>query len=454
VPRVLIVDDDASVRDAIRMILEYDGYETASARDAASGLAELEARRPDVVLLDIKMPGIDGMEALDRIQQMEAPPPVLMISGHGDIATAVESTKRGAVDFLEKPLQRERLLVSVANALSRRRLERENVSLKKRVAMEDVFVGVSPAVRRLREQIARAAPSDATVLITGESGTGKELIAREIQRLSKLASGPFVTVNCAAIPEELIESELFGHEKGSFTGAVRRQIGKFVEADGGTIFLDEIGDMSARAQAKVLRVLQEGEVEPVGQAKTQRVRVRVIAATNKDLAGEIRDGQFREDLYFRLNVVPIAVAPLRERTEDVPALVEHFAALYAERNGTRPRKFDAAAIDVLTRRSWPGNVRELKNLVERVLIMTETDPVGASDLPPDARFSARDLSEQGSRISTLADFKEFTEREFLIAKLRENNWNVSKTSEAIQTPRSNLYKKLEHFGLTRDKLPE
>jgi len=454
VPRVLIVDDDASVRDAIRMILEYDGYETASARDAASGLAELEARRPDVVLLDIKMPGIDGMEALDRIQQMEAPPPVLMISGHGDIATAVESTKRGAVDFLEKPLQRERLLVSVANALSRRRLERENVTLKKRVAMEDVFVGVSPAVRRLREQIARAAPSDATVLITGESGTGKELIAREIQRLSKLASGPFVTVNCAAIPEELIESELFGHEKGSFTGAVRRQIGKFVEADGGTIFLDEIGDMSARAQAKVLRVLQEGEVEPVGQAKTQRVRVRVIAATNKDLAGEIRDGKFREDLYFRLNVVPIAVAPLRERTEDVPALVEHFAALYAERNGTRPRKFDAAAIDVLTRRSWPGNVRELKNLVERVLIMTETDPVGASDLPPDARFSARDLAEEGSRISTLADFKEFTEREFLIAKLRENNWNVSKTSEAIQTPRSNLYKKLEHFGLTRDKLPE
>jgi len=454
VPRVLIVDDDASVRDAIRMILEYDGYETASARDAASGLAELEARRPDVVLLDIKMPGIDGMEALDRIQQMEAPPPVLMISGHGDIATAVESTRRGAIDFLEKPLQRERLLVSVANALSRRRLERENVSLKKRVAMEDAFVGVSPSVRQLREQIARAAPSDATVLITGESGTGKELIAREVQRLSKLAAGPFVTVNCAAIPEELIESELFGHEKGSFTGAVRRQIGKFVEADGGTIFLDEIGDMSARAQAKVLRVLQEGEVEPVGQAKTQRVRVRVIAATNKDLTDEIREGKFREDLYFRLNVVPIAVPPLRERTEDVPALVEHFSALYAERNGTRPRKFDAGAIDVLTRRSWPGNVRELKNLVERVLIMTETDPIGASDLPPDARLSARDLAEQGSRIATLADFKEFTEREFLIAKLRENNWNVSKTSEAIQTPRSNLYKKLEHFGLTRDKLPE
>jgi two-component system nitrogen regulation response regulator NtrX len=320
--------------------------------------------------------------------------------------------------------------------------------------MEDVFVGVSPAVQRLREQIVRAAPSDATVLITGESGTGKELVAREIQRLSKLAAGPFVTVNCAAIPEELIESELFGHEKGSFTGAVRRQTGKFVEADGGTIFLDEIGDMSARAQAKVLRVLQEGEVEPVGQSKTQRVKVRVIAATNKDLAQEIRAGKFREDLYFRLNVVPVAIPPLRERSEDVPALVEHFAAIYAERYGARPRRFDAGALDVLAKRSWPGNAREVKNLVERVLIMTEADPVTARDLPADARVSARDLAEQGSKIATLADFKEFTEREFLIAKLRENNWNVSKTSEAIQTPRSNLYKKLEHYGLTRDKLPE
>jgi len=454
VPRVLIVDDDASVRDAIRMILEYDGYETVSARDAASGLAELEARRADAVLLDIKMPGIDGMEALDRIQEMDAPPPVLMISGHGDIATAVESTRRGAVDFLEKPLQRERLLVSLSNALSRRRLERENLTLKKRVAMEDVFVGVSPAVQKLRDQVARAAPSDATVLITGESGTGKELIAVEIQRLSKLASGPFVTVNCAAIPEELIESELFGHEKGSFTGAVRKQIGKFVEADGGTIFLDEIGDMSSRAQAKVLRVLQEGEVEPVGQSKTQHVKVRVIAATNKDLPEEARKGRFREDLYFRLNVVPIAIPPLRERAEDVPALVEHFASLYAERNGTRARRFDAGALDVLSRRTWPGNVRELKNLVERVLIMAEADPVTAGDLPPDAQFSARDLADQGSKISTLADFKEYTEREFLLAKLRENNWNVSKTSEAIQTPRSNLYKKLEHFGLTRDKSGE
>jgi two-component system nitrogen regulation response regulator NtrX len=345
------------------------------------------------------------------------------------------------------------VLLTAKKAIERRSLLAELASFRGQSEPEEL-IGESASMRRLKEEIARVAPTDARVLITGESGTGKELIARAIHRRSARADSRLIEVNCAAIPEELIESELFGHEKGSFTGAVRRQIGKFVEADGGTIFLDEIGDMSARAQAKVLRVLQEGEVEPVGQSKTQRVRVRVIAATNKDLGEEIREGKFREDLYFRLNVVPIAVAPLRERTEDVPALVEHFAALYAERNGTRPRKFDAGAIDVLTRRSWPGNVRELKNLIERVLIMTETDPVGAADLPPDARFSARDLAEQGSKIATLADFKEFTEREFLIAKLRENNWNVSKTSEAIQTPRSNLYKKLEHFGLTRDKLPE
>jgi two-component system nitrogen regulation response regulator NtrX len=452
--RVLIVDDDASVRQAIKMILEYDGYETASARDAVSGLSEIEARRPDAVLLDIKMPGKDGMEALDEIRKLENPPPVLMISGHGDIATAIDCTRRGAVDFLEKPLQRERLLVSLGNALSRDHLVRENVRLKQRVEIEDTFVGASDSVKKLNEQVARAAPSDATVLITGESGTGKELLARQIQRLSRLAQGPFVTVNCAAIPEELIESELFGHEKGSFTGAVRKQVGKFVEADGGTIFLDEVGDMSSRAQAKVLRVLQEGEVEPVGQAKTQKVKVRVIAATNKDLPGEIRKGSFREDLYFRLNVVPLHVAPLRERPKDVSPLVEHFAAVYAERNGLRRRTFDRGALDALAARSWPGNVRELKNLVERVLIMAESDPVTAADIPPESQFSPRDLAGQASRIATLAEFKEYTEREFLLAKLRENNWNVSKTAETIQTPRSNLYKKLEHYGLSREKLEE
>jgi two-component system nitrogen regulation response regulator NtrX len=453
-PRVLIIDDDASVTEAIRMILNYEGYETASARDAVSGIAEIGSRRPDAILLDISMPGMDGMEALSRIGELENPPPVLMISGHGDIATAVESTKLGAFDFLEKPLQRERLLVSLANALSHGRLRRENTRLKLEMEIESAFVGVSPAVSKLRELIERAAPSDATVLVTGESGTGKELLAREIQRRSRLASGPFVTVNCAAIPEELIESELFGHEKGSFTGAVRRQIGKFVEADGGTIFLDEVGDMSARAQAKVLRVLQDGEVEPVGQSRSHKVRVRVIAATNKDLSEEIRDGKFREDLFFRLNVIPIHIPPLRERPEDVAALAEHFAGVYARRNGLKPRSFDAGALRVLTTRSWPGNVRELKNLVERVLIMTEKSTIMSADLPEDSAFSARGVVGQASKLATLADFKEFTEREFLLAKLRQNSWNVSKTAEAIDTPRSNLYKKLEHYGLTREKLGE
>jgi two-component system, NtrC family, nitrogen regulation response regulator NtrX len=450
-PRVLIVDDDSSVRESLKMILEYEGYETASARDAVSGIAEIELRRPDAVLLDIKMPGMDGMEALDRIGRLDDPPPVLMISGHGDIATAVESTRRGAVDFLEKPPERERLLLSLRNALSREVLLRENRQLKRLVEEEQALVGDSPSARRLREEIARVAPSEATALITGESGTGKELVAHEIQRLSRRASASYVTVNCAAIPEELIESELFGHEKGSFTGAVRRQVGKFIEADGGTIFLDEIGDMSSRAQAKVLRVLQDGEVEPVGQARTRKVDVRVIAATNKDLAAEIQKGKFRDDLYFRLNVVPIHVPALRERVEDLPALVSHFARLYADKNGARVRRFEKSAIDILSMRSWPGNVRELKNLVERVLIMTEADPVTGEDLPLEAQVSARELADRASKIASLSDFKEFTEREFLLGKLREHGWNVSKTAEAIGTPRSNLYKKLEQYGISREK---
>jgi two-component system nitrogen regulation response regulator NtrX len=453
-PNVLIIDDDASIREALKMILEYEGFETASAPDAVSGLAAIEARRPDAVLLDIKMPGMDGMEALDRIGALENPPPVLMISGHGDIATAVECTRRGAYDFLEKPPQRERLLLSLRNALSGQRLLRENVWLKKRAEAEDTLVGESDSMRKLREAIARCAPSNATVLITGESGTGKELVAREIQRLSARGDGPYVTVNCAAIPDELIESELFGHEKGSFTGAVRKQIGKFVEADRGTIFLDEIADMSARAQAKVLRVLQDGEVEPVGQSKGRRVDVRVIAATNKNLGQEIARGRFREDLYFRLNVVPLPVPALRDRPDDLPRLVEHFSAAYAERNGFRARRFDRSALDVLALRPWPGNVRELKNLVERVLIMTETDPIRGEDLPFEAHFTPQDVTAKATSIATLSEFKEFTEREFLLAKLRENGWNVSKTSEAIDTPRSNLYKKLEHHGISREKLRE
>jgi two-component system nitrogen regulation response regulator NtrX len=305
-------------------------------------------------------------------------------------------------------------------------------------------------MHRLRAEVARAAPTTATVLILGESGTGKELVAREIHRSSRVAGGPFIQVNCAAIPEELIESELFGHEKGSFTGAVRKQIGKFVEADGGTIFLDEVGDMSARAQAKVLRVLEAGEVEPVGAAKVGRVDVRVIAATNRDLTESIQAGRFREDLYFRLNVVPLRTPPLRERPQDIPLLTDHFTRLLSERDHRKPRRFASGALAMLAARNWPGNVRELRNLIERVLIMTDADPIEARDLPPEARVAPSEIANRALDLPTLSAFKEYAEREFLVTKLRENGWNISRTAEVIQTPRSNLYKKIDHHKISRE----
>jgi len=449
--KVLIVDDETAIRDTLRMVLEYEGYEVATAGDGRAALAELDASPPDVVLLDIKMPGMDGLETLDRIAARgSAAPPVLMISGHGDIATAVESTRRGAADFLEKPLQRERVLVSVKNALSGNRLRAENERLRRRVEEETVLVGESESMHRLRAEVARAAPTTATVLVLGESGTGKELVAREIHRSSRVAGGPFIQVNCAAIPEELIESELFGHEKGSFTGAVRKQIGKFVEADGGTIFLDEVGDMSSRAQAKVLRVLEAGEVEPVGAAKVGRVDVRVIAATNRDLTESIQAGRFREDLFFRLNVVPLRTPPLRERPQDIPLLTEHFTRLLSERDHRKPRRFATGALAMLAARNWPGNVRELRNLIERVLIMTDADPIEARDLPPEARVAPSEIANRALDLPTLSAFKEYAEREFLVTKLRENGWNISRTAEVIQTPRSNLYKKIEHHKISRE----
>src|SRR6266498_633531 len=426
--RVLVVDDDPGIRDALRMILEYEGYQVATAADGKIALATLEADRIDAVLLDIKMPGMDGLEILDHIVEREGAPPVLMISGHGDIATAVEATRRGAADFLEKPPERERILISLQNALSHNSLVAENERLRRKLEEESVLVGKSAPMQRLRAEVARAAPTTATVLIVGESGTGKELVAREIHKGSKVAGGPFIQVNCAAIPEELIESELFGHEKGSFTGAVRKQVGKFVEADGGTIFLDEVGDMSARAQANV----------------------RVIAATNRDLTESIKEGRFREDLYFRLNVLPVRTPPLRERTDDIPELVEHFTRLFSQRDNRKPRRFASGALAVLKARSWAGNVRELRNVIDRVLIMADSDPIEAKDLPPEARVSPTEISEKGLQLGTLSAFKEYAEREFLVTKLRENGWNISRTAEVINTPRSNLYKKIEHHKISRD----
>ena len=394
--RILVVDDEAAIRDTLRMVLEYEGYEVVTAADGRAALAELDSGPADGVLLDIKMQGMDGLETLDRIVAREGAPPVLMISGHGDIATAVECTRRGAADFLEKPLQRERVLVSLRNALSGNRLRAENERLRRRVEEETVLVGDSEPMKKLRAEVARAAPTAATVLILGESGTGKELVAREIHGGSKVAGGPFIQVNCAAIPEELIESELFGHEKGSFTGAVRKQIGKFVEADGGTIFLDEVGDMSARAQAKVLRVLEAGEVEPVGAARVGRVNVRVIAATNRDLTESIKAGKFREDLYFRLNVVPLTTPPLRERPQDIPVPDRALHPDLLGRGTTASRAGSPRApCALLAARNWPGNVRELKNLIERVLIMTDAEPIEARDLPPEARVAPSEISSRG-----------------------------------------------------------
>src|SRR2546421_3094552 len=381
--RVLVIDDEAAIRDSLRMTLEYEGYEFVGAATGQEGLALVERETPDLVLLDVKMPGMDGLEVLDRLRAMNDSLPVVVISGHGTIGTAVEATKKGAFDFIEKPFASERVLVSLRNALDQGRLRDENRSLKKAVEVRHQLIGESTSLKQVMAAVGRAAPTNATVLIQGESGVGKELVARTIHRNSLRSRERFVQVNCAAIPEELIESELFGHEKGSFTGATEKQLGKFEQADRGTIFLDEVGDMSAKTQAKVLRVLQEGEVERLGSAKTATVDVRVIAATNKNLEAAIEQGQFREDLYFRLNVIPIYVPPLRERPEDIPLLVKHFLNVLSRENNLRPKQITPAAMDVLKRYRWRGNIRELRNTVERLIIMSDRDRevIDVSDLP-------------------------------------------------------------------------
>jgi two-component system nitrogen regulation response regulator NtrX len=454
-PRILVIDDEAAIRDSLRMILEYEDYRFIGAAGGQEGLDAVRKERPDLVLLDIKMPGMDGMEVLRRLRAIDETLPVVVVSGHGTTATAVEAIRSGAIDFLDKPLSSERVIVTLRNVLRQSELSSENRDL--RVAMEAKYelVGQSPALRTVLEAVTRAAPTNATVLLIGESGVGKELVARTIHRNSPRAGQRFVQVNCAAIPEELIESELFGHERGSFTGATEKQVGKFEQADRGTIFLDEVGDMSQKTQAKVLRVLQEQEVERLGSARTIKVDVRVIAATNKNLENAISRGEFREDLYFRLNVIPILVPPLRERREDVPKLVQHFARRMAEEHNIRPKRFDPAAMEALERYRWRGNIRELRNTVERLLIMTPRDLVQVSDLPVEIRSGEirpaegeLSASEAALGAGTLKEFKDAAERAYLVQKLRENAWNISKTAELIDTPRSNLYKKLEQYGIS------
>ena len=387
--RILVIDDEENIRKSLKMILEYEGYEFFEAATGEDGLEMLqETVGIDLVLLDIKMPGKSGLEVLAELRTRPFVPEVIMISGQGTIQTAVEATKLGAFDFLEKPLHRERVLISIRNALKQTSLSRECQDLKKKAEKHYEIIGNHPLIQNLWKEILKIAPTNATVLIHGESGTGKELVARSIHAHSLRAREPFVQVNCAAIPEELIESELFGHEKGAFTGATEKKTGKFEQADGGTIFLDEIGDMSLRTQSKVLRVLEEGEVQKVGSSKISKVDVRVIAATNKDLRKEIQEGRFREDLFFRLNVVPLYSPALRERKEDIPLLVDYFSRTFAEENNFRPRKFSPDALEAMTAFAWKGNVRELKNIVERLLIMTDRDTIERKDLPEPLREKA------------------------------------------------------------------
>ena len=450
--RILVIDDEAAIRDSLRMILEYEGYEFLGAATGQDGLATVDRENPDLVFLDIKMPGMDGLEVLQRIKAANETVPVVMISGHATVTTAVDATKLGALDFIEKPLASERVLVTIRNVLDRSRLADENRSLKRVVEVRHQIVGESPHLKKVMDAIRRAAPTNATVLIAGESGVGKELVARAIHRNSLRSRDRFVQVNCAAIPDDLIESELFGHEKGSFTGATEKQIGKFEQADKGTIFLDEVGDMSLKTQAKVLRVLQEGEVERLGSARTSKVDVRVIAATNKNLEDEIEKGTFREDLYFRLAVIPIYVPPLRDRKDDIPLLVRHFADLFARDNNFRPKRVTPAAMDVLQRYRWKGNIRELRNTVERLIIMTPADSIDLADLPESIRVDgpSRGPDNDMGKAGTLREHKEVSERAFLVQKLRETGWNISKTAELIDTPRSNLYKKLEQYNIKQE----
>jgi len=448
-PRILIIDDEEAIRSSLQMIFEYEGYECLLAANGAAGLKIADKEEPDLVFLDIKMPQMDGLEVLKKLRGDGGRAEVVILSGHGTVKTAVEATKLGAFDFIEKPPERERILLVARNALGQRQLREENRRLKLSFDERYRVVGESPALHRVLDAVRRAAPTNATVLITGESGVGKELVARAIHRNSLRRDEAFVQVNCAAIPEELIESELFGHEKGSFTGATEKQIGKFELAHKGTIFLDEVGDMSLKTQAKVLRVLQEGEVERIGSQRTLEVDVRVIAATNKKLEDLIEKGDFREDLYFRLSVVPVRVPALRERAEDIPALVQHFARQFCLENNLKPRAFAPEALEALKRQAWRGNIRELKNTVERLLIMAEGDEIRAQDLSEVLRQASAGPS--GEAPGSLKGFKESAERAFLVEKLREHQWNISATATAIGTPRSNLYKKLEQYGISAER---
>jgi two-component system nitrogen regulation response regulator NtrX len=446
-PTILVVDDERNVRTTLKSVLEDEGYEVKMVSSGEEAIRVTRRSCPDLVLLDIWLPGMDGLEVLEKLANGDEGPIVVMISGHGSVETAVRATKLGAFDFIEKPLSLDRVLLVVANGIKQKTLRDENRRLRAEVNERWEMVGESAVIAALREQIKRAAPTNGRVLIFGENGTGKELVARRIHALSQRASGPFVEVNCAAIPDELIESELFGHVEGAFTGAVSDKRGKFDLADGGTLFLDEIGDMSLRTQSKVLRALQEQTFQPVGSTDDHSVDVRVIAATNKDLQEEIKGGRFREDLYYRINVVPFQVPPLRERRDDIPLLAGHFLSEAAAEYGVVGKRLTAEANARLIAYRWPGNVRQLKNVCERLMIMVPGDTISEVDLDPalDVLGPADERDPRGDL--ALREARDLFERRFILTKLREHGGNVKRTAEALNIERSHLYRKMKSYGI-------
>ena len=452
---ILIIDDEENIRKSLVGILQDEGFTPIVAENGEQGLEKMREESPDMVMLDIWMPGMDGIETLQKIKAEAPDQIVVMMSGHGTIETAVKATKHGAFDFIEKPLSLEKILHSIQQATKMSELVEENRALKASIAKEHEMIGNSQPIADLKQQIEIAAPTSGWVLITGENGTGKELVARSIHLYSHRKLKPFVEVNCAAIPEELIESELFGHEKGAFTGATTQRKGKFDQANEGTLFLDEIGDMSLKTQAKILRILQERKFERVGGNRTIEVDVRVIAATNKDLEEEIKEGNFREDLYYRLNVLPFHVPPLRERVDDVQALTMHFLEFFCQKEGKKAKKLSEDSLNLLAQYSWPGNVRELKNIIERLAIMTVDEIIEPEHLPTvilkkqngtDNLYT--DLASQDDNFRSARD--QF-EKAFITQKLQENNWNVSKTAEKIEIERSNLHRKIKSYRIELKK---
>ncbi len=448
---ILIVDDEAGVRSSLGGVLRDEGYDVEAVESGEACLDEVTRAAYDVILLDVWLTGMDGLETLERLRERQVDASVIMISGHASIESAVRATKLGAFDFIEKPLSLDKTVLVVRNAIRQRRLEVENRALRARVDRQQVMVGSSRVMAALRDQIAMTAPTNGRVLISGENGTGKELVARQIHTLSHRRSGPFVEVNCAAIPEELIESELFGHMKGSFTGAVADRRGKFEAASGGTLFLDEVGDMSLKTQAKVLRALQEQVVEPVGGHRSVPVDVRVIAATNKDLAAEIRAGRFREDLYFRLNVVPIFVPALRDRGDDVVRLAEHFIAEFAREYGRRVKQLTPGAVLRLRAYRWPGNVRELRNVIERLMITVPDDAIEEHDLDFLSPTEAPSASAPSDPLEQLQAARESWERRYIAGALAACDGNMSRTAEVLGIERSNLYKKMRSLGIAPER---